>query len=76
MTKIHTIQITPPFIKLEQFLKFVSLVSSGGEAKLLIQNSEVTVNGKICRERGRKLFGGEKISLIQAPEEIFMVTMK
>jgi ribosome-associated protein len=73
MTKIQAIQITPPFIKLEQFMKFACLVSSGGEAKLLIQNGEVTVNGEICRERGRKLFGGEEISL---GDEVFMVEMK
>jgi ribosome-associated protein len=73
MTKINTIQIAPPFIKLEQFLKFASLVSSGGEAKLLIQDGHVTVDGEICKERGRKLFGGEEISL---HHESFMVAMK
>jgi ribosome-associated protein len=60
MKKIH---ITPPFIKLEQALKLASLVSSGGEAKILIRDSRVTVNGEICTARGKKLFGGEKIKL-------------
>ncbi|MDR2531488.1 MAG: RNA-binding S4 domain-containing protein [Oscillospiraceae bacterium] len=60
MDKIY---ITPPFIKLEQFLKFSSLVSTGGEAKLLIQSGKVAVNGEICTVRGKKLFGGEKVTL-------------
>ncbi|MCL2638819.1 MAG: RNA-binding S4 domain-containing protein [Oscillospiraceae bacterium] len=59
MKKIY---INPPFIKLEQALKLASLVSSGGEAKLLIQDGEVAVNGEICLMRGKKLFGGEIIT--------------
>lgn len=50
-------------IKLDQFLKFVSMVQTGGEAKLLIQEGEVTVNGKIETRRGRKLVAGDRVSL-------------
>jgi ribosome-associated protein len=64
MKKIY---IEPPYIKLEQALKLAALVSSGGEAKILIQNNEVAVNAKICTQRGKKLFGGDKI-LFQAEE--------
>ncbi|MCL2019346.1 MAG: RNA-binding S4 domain-containing protein [Oscillospiraceae bacterium] len=63
MQKTQEIYISPPFIKLEQFLKFASLASTGGEAKLLIQNGYVCVNGEVCKLRGKKLFGGEEISL-------------
>jgi ribosome-associated protein len=70
MKKIYA---APPYIKLEQALKLASLVSSGGEAKILIQNSEVAVNGDICTQRGKKLFGGDKI-LFQA--EIYEVVLK
>ncbi|MDR2558517.1 MAG: RNA-binding S4 domain-containing protein [Oscillospiraceae bacterium] len=70
MKKIY---ISPPCIKLEQALKLASLVSSGGEAKLLIQNGEVAVNGEICGQRGKKLFGGE---IITFGTEKFEVSVK
>jgi ribosome-associated protein len=59
---MQKIYITPPYIKLEQFLKLASLVSSGGEAKVLIQNGEVAVNGEVCLMRGKKLSGGEVVT--------------
>ncbi|MCL2035890.1 MAG: RNA-binding S4 domain-containing protein [Oscillospiraceae bacterium] len=58
---ITEVFIKPPFIKLEQFLKLSGSVSTGGEAKNLIQDGKVTVNGEVCLMRGKKLFGGEKI---------------
>ncbi|MDE5854398.1 MAG: RNA-binding S4 domain-containing protein, partial [Ruminococcus sp.] len=42
------IKINTEFIKLDALLKFASLVGSGGEAKMLIQNGQVLVNGEIC----------------------------
>ncbi len=50
------------FIKLGQALKKAGLVSSGVEAKMVIQDGEVSVDGEIDTRRGRKLFGGEVIS--------------
>ncbi|MCR5097610.1 MAG: RNA-binding S4 domain-containing protein [Lachnospiraceae bacterium] len=50
------------FIKLGQVLKKAGLVSSGVEAKMVIQEGEVSVDGEIDTRRGRKLFGGEVIS--------------
>jgi ribosome-associated protein len=58
---MQKIYIKPPFIKLEQFLKFASLTASGGEAKVLIQNGQVSVNNEVCYMRGKKLSGGEII---------------
>ncbi|MBE9058094.1 RNA-binding S4 domain-containing protein [Sphaerospermopsis sp. LEGE 08334] len=42
-------------IKLDQFLKFVGISSTGGQAKIMIVNSEVKVNGEVETRRGRKL---------------------
>ena len=42
-------------IKLDKFLKLVGAVGSGGEAKVLIQNGAVQVNGEFETRRGRKL---------------------
>lgn len=50
-------------IKLDQFLKWVGAVQTGGEAKLLIQEGEVRVNGAIETQRGRKLVSGDRVIL-------------
>jgi len=50
-----------PIIKLDQFLKWTGAAQTGGEAKLLIQSGEVTVNGAIETRRGRKLIAGDRI---------------
>ncbi len=50
-----------PTIRLDQFLKFGQLVGSGGEAKVLIQQGAVAVNGETERRRGRKLRHGDTV---------------
>ena len=55
----QTIPINTEFIKLEALLKLANVVSSGGEAKVLIQDGQVTVNGEVCTQRGRKLRPGD-----------------
>lgn len=50
-----------PIIKLDQFLKWAGAAQTGGEAKLLIQSGEVTVNGAIETRRGRKLVAGDRV---------------
>ncbi len=50
-------------IKLDSFLKAVNAVSSGGEAKVLIQEGEVRVNGEPELRRGRKLRSGDRVEL-------------
>ena len=56
------IQITTEYIKLQDLLKLGDLVSSGGEAKLRIQDGEVSVNGEVCTMRGKKLRPGDVVS--------------
>lgn len=50
-------------IRLDQFLKFMGLVATGGQAKLLIQEGEVLVNGQVETHRSRKLVSGDKVTL-------------
>jgi ribosome-associated protein len=50
-------------IKLDQFLKLMCVVQTGGEAKLLIQNGDVSVNGSVEVRRGRKLVLGDRITV-------------
>ena len=53
------IQITTEFIKLDALLKFANVVMSGGEAKQIIQEGEVLVNGEVCTMRGKKMRPGD-----------------
>jgi ribosome-associated protein len=53
----------PPGTTLGQALKAASLVGSGGEAKVLIQAGEVSVNGEIETRRGRRLEEGDVIEV-------------
>jgi ribosome-associated protein len=50
-------------ITLGQALKASNLVGSGGEAKVLIQNGEVRVNGEVETRRGRKLKKGDVVEV-------------
>ena len=54
------VEITTEFIKLQDAMKFANIVYSGGEAKQLILDGEVTVNGEVCTMRGKKLRPGDK----------------
>ncbi|MCI8420321.1 MAG: RNA-binding S4 domain-containing protein [Oscillospiraceae bacterium] len=56
---METIQITTEFIKLQDLMKLADLVGSGGEAKVLILDGQVSVGGEICLQRGRKLRPGD-----------------
>lgn len=51
-------------IKLDQFLKMKGIVGTGGQAKLLIQAGEVSVNGSIETRRGRKLIQGDVVCIM------------
>ena len=58
---MRTVTITTEFIKLQDLLKFASLVSTGGEAKQLILDEQVTVNGEVCTMRGKKIRPGDVV---------------
>lgn len=57
------ISINTEFIKLDALLKFAGLADTGGEAKILIQNGEVSVNGEICTMCGKKIRSGDTVSV-------------
>ena len=58
------VAIQTEFIKLQDAMKFANIVYSGGEAKALIQEGEVTVNGEVCTMRGKKLYPGDKFTFM------------
>lgn len=59
---MDTLQIKDEFIKLGQALKLANLVVSGIDAKLVIQDGLVKVNGKTELQRGKKLYNGDTFS--------------
>lgn len=56
---MENITIKDDFIKLGQALKLAGLVSSGIEAKIVVQDGEVKVSGETDTRRGRKLYAGD-----------------
>lgn len=56
-----TITITTEYIKLQDLLKFAAVASTGGEAKIMVQEGQVTVNGEVCTQRGRKIRPGDDV---------------
>ena len=59
----HQIKITTEFIKLQDLLKFSGAVETGGDAKRIIQESRVEVNGELCTMRGKKLRPGDRATI-------------
>lgn len=59
---MQTIKLREEYIKLGHALKAASLVSSGVEAKIVIQDGEVKVNGQTETQRGKKLYDGDEVS--------------
>ena len=60
---MRTIEISTEFIKLQQLLKLADIVGYGSEAKMLILNGQVKVNGEIAHERGKKIREGDIVEV-------------
>ena len=60
----NEIKITTEFIKLDALLKFSGLADTGGEAKILVQEGQVTVNGEVCTMRGKKIRPGDVVAFV------------
>lgn len=61
MKNMEKIAIETEFIKLDALLKFAALVGTGGEAKYVISENMVKVNGEVCTQRGRKIHPGDRV---------------
>lgn len=60
---MEKITIHTDFIKLVQLLKFASIVSNGSDAKIIITDGLVKVNGNIVHERGKKIYPGDIVDI-------------
>ena len=59
---VDDVSIGGEMIRLGQFLKFSGLLDSGGNAKEVVIDGYVTVNGEIDRRRGRQLHDGDLVT--------------
>lgn len=64
MIKTEKVEITTEFIKLDSFLKFAGLTDTGGQAKELVLEGQVKVNGEVCTMRGKKIRPGDVVEAL------------
>ena len=67
---MESIHLKDEFIKLGQALKLAGLVGSGVDAKFVIQDGLVKVNGEVETQRGKKLYPGDRV---EAEGKVFIV---
>ena len=58
---METAEISTEFIKLDSLLKIAGLTGTGGEAKYVISEGMVKVNGETCTVKGKKIYPGDRI---------------
>ncbi|MGS2720238.1 RNA-binding S4 domain-containing protein [Paraglaciecola aestuariivivens] len=67
---MQSIQIHSQPIALYQLLKFEALVASGGEAKMLIEQGRIKVNGEVETRKRKKIMAGDKIEFDQQQYQV------
>lgn len=67
---MEKIAINTEFIKLDSLLKFAAAVGTGGEAKYVIAEGMVEVNGEVCTMRGKKIRAGDTVKFADIELEI------
>jgi len=67
---VRSVHIIGEYIKLDSLLKFASVVSTGGEAKHLIQNGDVFTGKEVCLSRGKKIRPG---TVVRSGESVILV---
>ncbi|MDY3974279.1 MAG: RNA-binding S4 domain-containing protein [Veillonella caviae] len=55
---IHT-----PYIKLDQLLKFESIIETGGQIKFLLEESQILVNDEVCTQKRKKIYPGDVVTI-------------
>lgn len=60
---METVNITTPMIQLDQFLKWASILQSGGEIRFLLDEKKIFVNGILCTVKRKKLYPGDKVEI-------------
>lgn len=60
---MEEVAIHTEFIQLDQFLKWVGIIESGGQVKFMIDGQEIMINNKIATERRKKLYPGDIVEV-------------
>lgn len=60
---METIKINTPMIQLDQFLKWASILQSGGEVRFLLEEKRIFVNGTLCTAKRKKLYPGDTVEV-------------
>lgn len=63
MSAPEDVTVSPDGIRLGQLLKLVGAVDTGGEVKGLLESGDVTVNGRVCVQRGAQLGSGDVVGV-------------
>lgn len=66
----HEFTLEEEYIRLDDLLKLTGCVQTGGQAKVIIQTGRVLLDGEVCTMRGKKLRGGEVVTVPELDEEI------
>ncbi len=64
------IKLNSEFIKLDSLLKLSGIASTGGVAKMFVQNGDVKVNGETCLMRGKKIRKGDRVEIFEEIIEV------
>lgn len=70
---MEKVQIQTEYIKLDQFLKWVGAADMGSDAKMMILEGIVKVNGEVCTMRGKKLKKEDIIEIIGESTQVFQI---
>lgn len=67
---MEKIEINSPMIKLNSLLKLLNIASSGGEAKNMILDNEVKVNGEVCNIIRKQIFPGDVVTVFDTEYKV------
>jgi len=62
------VKIDTEYISLSNLLQIGDIVSTGGQAKLIIQDNLVKVNGEVCTQRSKKIYPGDNVHVLLEPQ--------
>ncbi|KNZ42553.1 RNA-binding protein [Acetobacterium bakii] len=60
---MQIIEINTEYIKMDQLIKFAGIVVNGSDAKFMIADGLVRVNGELCTQRGKKIRNGDIVEI-------------
>jgi ribosome-associated protein len=67
-TSGNTLTLRSEYIKLAHAIKAIGLADTGGQAKLMVREGQITVNGELATQPGRKLRAGNRFGMAGGPE--------